>query len=75
MENTIALVTLIVIVAVIICLQVWKFRDSFKRINDLFVESQKIWDTYCYEPGDMTDKCYELTGIDVMGKTEVGESE
>ena len=37
MENTIALVTLIVIVAVIICLQVWKFRDSFKRINDLFV--------------------------------------
>ena len=47
----------------------------YKRINDLFVESQKIWDTYCYEQGDMTDKCFELTGIDVMGKTEVGESE
>lgn len=47
----------------------------YKRINDLFVDSQKIWDTYCYEPGDMTDKCYELTGIDVMGKNEIGESE
>lgn len=36
MENTIALVILIVIVAVIICLQAWKFSDTFKRINDLF---------------------------------------
>lgn len=41
---------------------------GFKRINDLFIRSQEIWNEYCYCQGDMTDKCLELTGIDVMNK-------
>lgn len=43
---------------------------EYEQINDLFVRSQEIWNEYCEEPGDMTDKCYELTGIDVMDKSE-----
>lgn len=40
----------------------------YERINNLFARSQEIWNEYCMEPGDMTDKCLELTGIDVMNK-------
>lgn len=40
---------------------------GYKRINDLFVESQKIW-TEATEIGIKMDKlCLEETGIDVVG--------
>lgn len=40
---------------------------GYKRINDLFVESQNIW-TEATEIGIKMDKlCLEETGIDVVG--------
>lgn len=41
---------------------------GFKRINDLFSESQEIWHC-CVENGEsMTDLCLRETGIEVENK-------
>lgn len=41
---------------------------GFKRINDLFSESEEIWH-YCVENGEsMTDLCLRETGIEVENK-------
>lgn len=40
----------------------------FERINKLFVETQRIWDEHCMDPGNMCDYCYAVTGIDVQYK-------
>lgn len=43
-----------------------------KRISELFARSQQIWTEHCYDRGDMTDYCYNITGIDVMNPNESG---
>ena len=43
-----------------------------KRISELFARSQQIWTDHCYDRGDMTDYCYNITGIDVMNPNECG---
>lgn len=41
---------------------------GYKRINDLFMESQKIW-YECNEKGiDMVSMCEEETGIELRAK-------
>lgn len=47
----------------------------FQRINDLFARSQEIWNEHCLEPGDMTDLCYRITGIDVVDRETYKEDE
>ena len=43
---------------------------GFKRINDLFVESQYIWNE-CVESGvNMREMCLNETGIDVQKRVE-----
>ena len=40
---------------------------GYKRINDLFVESQKIWYESNDKNIDMAKMCFDETGIDVRG--------
>lgn len=42
----------------------------FKRINDLFAESQVIWHECVEKDVDMISMCLEETGIDVQHKVE-----
>lgn len=44
-----------------------------KRISELFAKSQQIWTEHCYDRGDMTDYCFNITGIDVMNPIELEE--
>jgi hypothetical protein len=47
-----------------------KHRWGFKRINDLFVESQIIWNECVELDINMRDLCFNETGIDVQKKVE-----
>ena len=38
---------------------------GYKRINDVFVESQRIWEEFAGTPDDMIKLCKEQTGISV----------
>lgn len=45
---------------------------GYKRINDAFVESQRIWEEFSGNPNDMITLCEEETGISVaLGHKEV----
>ena len=44
---------------------------GYKRINDVFVESQRIWEGFSGNPEDMIKLCEEQTGVSVaFGRTE-----
>ena len=43
---------------------------GFKRINDLFAESQCIWNECVENDFNMLDMCFEETGVDVQMKVE-----
>ena len=43
---------------------------GYKRINDLFVESQIIWDECVNSDLNMLQMCEEETGIEVRGSIE-----
>ena len=43
---------------------------GFKRINELFAESQKIWFEANDRNIDMLTMCLDETGVDVRGKKE-----
>ncbi len=45
-----------------------KYGWGFKRINDLFNESQEIWTECVQSDLDMTEMCLNETGIDVQAK-------
>lgn len=45
-----------------------KYGWRFKRINDLFAESQVIWRECVEKDVDMISMCLEETGIDVQMK-------
>ena len=38
---------------------------GYKRINDVFVESQRIWEKFAGTPDEMIKLCKEQTGISV----------
>ena len=38
---------------------------GYKRINDVFVESQHIWESYAGDGAGMVKKCEEETGVTV----------
>ena len=42
---------------------------GFKRINDLFCESQEIWEECVNKGINMTKMCEDETGIDVVQRT------
>lgn len=39
-----------------------------KRINDVFYESQRIWESFAGTPEDMIKKCEDETGIKLIYK-------
>lgn len=39
---------------------------GYKRINDVFMESQRIWGKFADTPDEMIKLCKEQTGIDIM---------
>ena len=41
-----------------------KFGWGYKRINDLFVESQEVWNECVSNGVDMVKKCEDETGIE-----------
>ena len=41
-----------------------------KRINDIFVESQHIWEDYAGDGAGMVKKCEEETGVTVCSPEE-----
>ena len=47
-----------------------KYGWGYKRINDLFCESQEIWSECINSNINMVQMCYEETGIDVQRKVE-----
>jgi hypothetical protein len=47
-----------------------KYGWGFKRISDLFAESQKIWEESIREDSSMIEKCEKEIGIDVMARIE-----
>ena len=47
-----------------------KYGWGYKRINDLFCESQKIWEECIQTDMQMAQMCFEETGIDVQRKVE-----
>ena len=47
-----------------------KYGWGFKRISDLFAESQEIWNE-CIQSGEcMVEMCERETGIDVRNRVE-----
>ena len=38
---------------------------GYKRINDVFVESQRIWEEFAGTPDEMIKLCKEQTGISI----------
>ena len=54
-----------------IALALWrKYGWRFKRISDLFAESQTIWNECIQGDLNMIQMCLEETGIDVQGTEE-----
>ena len=47
-----------------------KQKWGYKRINELFMESQKIWDECVEFEINMIELCEEETGIEVRGSIE-----
>lgn len=47
-----------------------KQKWGYKRINDLFMESQKIWDECVELDINMIELCEKETGIEVRGQVE-----
>ena len=47
-----------------------KYGWGYKRINDLFCESQVIWNECIRSDMKMLEMCYEETGVDVQMKVE-----
>jgi len=47
-----------------------KYGWGYKRINDLFCESQKIWDECVQSDVNMMQMCLDETGIDVQRKVD-----
>lgn len=45
-----------------------KYGWGYKRINDLFSESQQIWEECVQSDLDMNEICLNETGIDVRAK-------
>lgn len=43
---------------------------GFKRINELFCESQDIWNECVQKQINMVQMCYEETGIEVQAKVK-----
>ena len=43
---------------------------GFKRINDLFAESQNIWNECVESNGNMIEMCERETGINVQNKVD-----
>lgn len=43
---------------------------GYKRINDLFLESQEIWNECVQKEINMREMCLNETGIDVVQKVE-----
>lgn len=43
---------------------------GYKRINDVFVESQHIWESYAGDGASMVKKCEEETGVTVCSPEE-----
>lgn len=43
---------------------------GYKRINDVFVESQHIWESYAGDGAGMVKKCEEETGVTVCSTEE-----
>jgi hypothetical protein len=43
---------------------------GYKRINDVFVESQHIWESYAGDGAGMVKKCEEETGVTVCSPEE-----
>lgn len=47
-----------------------KYGWGFKRISDLFAESQEVWNE-CIQSGEsMVEMCERLTGIDVQRRVD-----
>lgn len=44
---------------------------GYKRINDVFVESQHIWERFSGNGEDMIKHCEEVTGITVCSQEEL----
>lgn len=42
---------------------------GFKRINDIFIDSQEIWEECLSKNINMIQMCEEETGIDVQNRT------
>lgn len=47
-----------------------KYKWGYKRINDLFVETQYIWNECSESDLNMIQMCEEETGIEVRGSIE-----
>lgn len=47
-----------------------KQKWGYKRINELFMESQKIWDECVELDINMIELCERETGIEVQGQVE-----
>ena len=47
-----------------------KQKWGYKRINELFMESQKIWDECVELDINMIELCEQETGIEVQGQVE-----
>ena len=45
-----------------------KYGWGYKRINDLFMESERIWIECADNCTDMIKMCYEETQIEVQGR-------
>ncbi len=45
-----------------------KYGWGYKRINDLFVESQLIWDECVLSDVNMVQLCENETGIEIQGR-------
>lgn len=45
---------------------------GFDRIDKVFSESQKIWETHNGNMDGMLEKCYEETGIELRNKNQIG---
>lgn len=45
-----------------------KYRWGFKRISDLFAESQEIWNECIHSDVNMVEMCERETGIEVQAQ-------
>jgi hypothetical protein len=47
-----------------------KYGWGFKRISDLFAESQEVWNECIQSEESMVEMCERLTGIDVQRRVD-----